>query len=188
MPGFVPFVPVTSAGDRVRIFEVDHPATQAWKRERLAGAGIRIPESLALAPIGFERQSLAEGLSSAGFDSIQQTFFTWLGVVPYLKQEAVFSTLAFIGSLANGAHVVFEMKHDLARMIPAFFPQRLWLVYITGVLEVLSAVGLMLHQFRRLAGVSIILLLVGMSSAVRRGAVSSVNLAVGDMQSPLVRP
>jgi methyltransferase (TIGR00027 family) len=122
-------------GDRVRIFEVDHPATQAWKRERLAGAGIRIPESLALAPIGFERQSLAEGLSSAGFDSIQQTFFTWLGVVPYLKQEAVFSTLAFIGSLAHGAHVVFDYSDPPDTLPPdarALYDRRAARVHAAG--------------------------------------------------------
>jgi uncharacterized membrane protein len=55
-----------------------------------------------------------------------------------------------------------KMKYDLARMIPALFPRRLWLVYLTGVLEVLGAVGLMLHPFRRLAGVCLILLLAGM--------------------------
>jgi methyltransferase (TIGR00027 family) len=70
--------------DRLRIFEVDHPATQAWKRERLAEAGIKIPERLTFAPVDFERETLAEGLAAAGFDPAQRSFFTWLGVVPYL--------------------------------------------------------------------------------------------------------
>ena len=47
-----------------------------------------------------------------------------------------------------------KTKHDLARMIPAFFPQRLWLVYITGVLELLGTLGLMLHQFWRVAALA----------------------------------
>lgn len=94
--------------DRLRIFEVDHPATQAWKRQRLLDAAIPIPSSLTFAPIDFEHQTLAEGLAAAGFDSSQQTFFTWLGVVPYLTEEAVWSTLGFIASLPNGAHVVFD--------------------------------------------------------------------------------
>ncbi len=94
--------------DRLRIFEVDHPATQAWKRERLADAGIPVPGSLTFAPIDFERETLEGGLTAAGFDRTQQTFFTWLGVVPYLGEEAVWSTLAFIASLPNGAHVVFD--------------------------------------------------------------------------------
>ena len=94
--------------DRLRIFEVDHPATQEWKRARLAEAGIPLPVSLTFAPIDFERETLPEGLAAAGFDHAQPTFFTWLGVVPYLSEESVWSTLSFIGALRNGAHVVFD--------------------------------------------------------------------------------
>jgi methyltransferase (TIGR00027 family) len=84
--------------DGVRIFEVDHPATQLWKRQRLSDAGIGVPPSLTFAPVDFERQTLAAGLADAGFDMAQQTFFTWLGVVPYLTEGAVSSTLSFIAS------------------------------------------------------------------------------------------
>jgi methyltransferase (TIGR00027 family) len=94
--------------DRVRIFEVDHPATQAWKRQLLADAGIAAPASLTFAPVDFERETVADGLAAAGFDPQQQTFFTWLGVVPYLTEQAVWSTLSFIAGLRNGAHVVFD--------------------------------------------------------------------------------
>jgi methyltransferase (TIGR00027 family) len=93
--------------DRLPVFEVDHPATQAWKRQRLRDAGIPLPSSLTFVPVDFEREALAERLAMAGFDRTQHTFFSWLGVVPYLNQEAVWSTLAFIASLPNGAHVVF---------------------------------------------------------------------------------
>jgi methyltransferase (TIGR00027 family) len=92
----------------LRVFEVDHPATQSWKRERLAEAGIPLPTVLSFVPIDFERATLAEALAAAGFDSAQQTFFTWLGVVPYLTDEAIFSTLRFIAGLPGGAHVVFD--------------------------------------------------------------------------------
>jgi methyltransferase (TIGR00027 family) len=92
----------------LRIFEVDHPATQTWKRERLAAAGIPLPASLRFVPIDFERATLAEGLGASGFDPAQQTFFTWLGVVPYLTDDAIFSTLGFIAGLPGGAHVVFD--------------------------------------------------------------------------------
>src|SRR5580693_7666641 len=91
----------SSFGDRLRIFEVDHPATQAWKRERLADAAIPIPPSLTFAPIDFEHKTLPEGLAAAGFDPAQHTFFTWLGVVPYLTEEAIWSTLAFIASVGQ---------------------------------------------------------------------------------------
>jgi methyltransferase (TIGR00027 family) len=102
--------------DRLRIFEVDHPTTQAWKRQRLEDAAIPIPSSLTFAPVDFERQTLAEGLAAADFDPAQQTFFTWLGVVPYLSEEAVWSTLAFIASLPNGAHVVFDYSDPPASL------------------------------------------------------------------------
>jgi methyltransferase (TIGR00027 family) len=98
----------TTLAGRLRIFEVDHPATQAWKRERLAAAAIAIPGSLTFVPIDFERATLAGGLAAAGFDPAQHTFFMWLGVVPYLSEAAIFSTLGFIAGLPNGAEVVFD--------------------------------------------------------------------------------
>ncbi len=104
--------------DRLRIFEVDYPATQAWKLELLREADIPLPNSLTFAPIDFEHQTLAEGLAAAGFDRSQQTFFPWLGVVPYLTEEAVWSTLSFIASLPNGAHVVFDYS-DPPESLPA---------------------------------------------------------------------
>jgi len=101
-------------GESLRIFEVDHPATQVWKRQRLAEAGIPIPQALTFAPVDFEKESLAHGLTVAGFDPAQQTFFTWLGVTPYLTEPAVFSTLGFIASLPGGAHVVFDYANPAA--------------------------------------------------------------------------
>jgi len=94
--------------ERLRIFEVDHPSTQAWKRQLLDAAGIHIPEWLTFAPIDFESQTLAAGLAGDGFDPAQPTFFTWLGVVPYLTAEAITSTLDFIAGLPNDAHVIFD--------------------------------------------------------------------------------
>lgn len=105
--------------DRLHIFEVDHPATQEWKRQRLAQAAIQLPRSLTFAPIDFERETLAEGLAASGFDPTQQTFFTWLGVVPYLTEQAVWSTLGFIAGLADGAHVVFDYSDPPDSLPPA---------------------------------------------------------------------
>ncbi|HXY26075.1 MAG TPA: SAM-dependent methyltransferase [Candidatus Acidoferrum sp.] len=105
-------------GDRLRIFEVDYPATQAWKREQLAAADISPPDFLRFAPIDFERQTLADGLANAGFDPAQQTFFTWLGVVPYLTEEAIGSTLAFVSGLPGGAHVVFDYSDPPEALSP----------------------------------------------------------------------
>src|SRR5579864_2716022 len=92
----------------VRAFEVDYAATQSWKRERIKAAGLIEPPSLVFAPTDFERQSLSEGLTRVGFKPDQPAFFQWLGVVPYLTREAVWSTLKFISSLPNGTQVVFD--------------------------------------------------------------------------------
>jgi methyltransferase (TIGR00027 family) len=105
--------------ERIHTFEVDHPATQAWKRQRLADAAIPIPGNLTFAPVDFERQGLADGLRAAGFDAARQTFFTWLGVVPYLTRDAIWSTLSFIRSLPNGGHhVVFDYSDPPATFTP----------------------------------------------------------------------
>ncbi|HET6178081.1 MAG TPA: DoxX family protein [Candidatus Sulfotelmatobacter sp.] len=69
-----------------------------------------------------------------------------------------------------------KMKHDLARMIPAFFPRPLLIVYVTGVLEILGALGLVLPECRRLAGICLIALLVGMFIANVSAAQKGVTL------------
>jgi len=94
--------------DRLRVFEVDHPATQAWKRRRLDEAGIAVPDDVVHAPVDFEREALLDGLAAAGLDPTRRTFFMWLGVIPYLTPEAVRATLAAIGSLPGGAEVAFD--------------------------------------------------------------------------------
>ncbi len=103
----------------LRVFEVDHPATQAWKRERLGEAGIAIPGALTFAPVNFESQTLAEGLRQAEFDLEQCTFFSWLGVTPYLTQEAIDSTLGFVASRPAGSGIVFDYAMSPSLMSPA---------------------------------------------------------------------
>ncbi|MFZ0581274.1 MAG: class I SAM-dependent methyltransferase [Candidatus Acidiferrales bacterium] len=94
--------------DRLRVFEVDHPATQKWKRERLAAGRIQIPASVTFAPVDFEKQSLGDGLAAAGLDRRKVTFFSWLGVTPYLTRAAMNSTLEFIAAMPAGSGVVFD--------------------------------------------------------------------------------
>jgi methyltransferase (TIGR00027 family) len=99
-------------GEGVRVFEVDYPTTQQWKRERLRQAGLAVPNSLIFAPIDFEREGLAQGLARAGFRSDHPAYFQWLGVVPYLTREAVTATLDFIAGIAGSA-VVFDYMEPL---------------------------------------------------------------------------
>jgi methyltransferase (TIGR00027 family) len=122
-------------GDRLKVFEVDHPATQAWKRSRLAQAGIPIPENLTYAPVDFERENLTEQLAAAGLDPAVRTFFTWLGVVPYLTREAVEGTLRQIAAHPGGAEVVFDYSEPLEEVDPelrARFQERLARVAAIG--------------------------------------------------------
>src|SRR5438552_558206 len=71
---------------RLQVFEVDHPATQAWKRGLLAQAQIETPPSLHFVPIDFETQALPRALDDAGFDATRPTFYSWLGVTMYLER------------------------------------------------------------------------------------------------------
>ena len=92
---------------QIRIYEVDHPATQAWKRQRLDEAQIALPSWLILVPVDFERDDVGEKLVAAGFQRNSPAFFTWLGVVPYLTQDAIGRTLDYMSSIQN-SEVVFD--------------------------------------------------------------------------------
>ncbi len=93
---------------RLRVFEVDHPATQESKRERLSKLGVAVPSSLVFAPVDFETEALAQGLERVGFRRDEPTFFSWLGVTLYLTDAAIASTLEFVASCAVGSEIVFE--------------------------------------------------------------------------------
>jgi methyltransferase (TIGR00027 family) len=92
---------------QIRIYEVDHAATQAWKRQRLGEAQIALPPWLILVPVDFERDDLGEKLVAAGFEQNLPAFFTWLGVVPYLTEDAIGRTLNYMSSIQN-SEVVFD--------------------------------------------------------------------------------
>ena len=94
--------------DRLRVFEVDHPATQGWKRGQVEQAGIAVPPSLTFAPVDFERQTVMDGLKRAGFDADAPAFFAWLGVTMYLARETVMAMFRTIASLPKGSGVAFD--------------------------------------------------------------------------------
>ena len=93
---------------RLRVFEVDHPATQQWKRELLQRNRIAVPESVTYTPVDFERQSLSAQLGDTGFNQRAPTFFAWLGVIPYLTLEAFRGTLSFISAQPSGSGVTLD--------------------------------------------------------------------------------
>ncbi len=92
----------------VRVFEVDHPSTQAWKRSRLAEADIPVPGTLTFAPVDFENESLGDGLGAVGFDRDAPAVFVWLGVVMYLTRDAITATLRYIADQNAAVVVVFD--------------------------------------------------------------------------------
>lgn len=90
----------------LRIFEVDHPASQEAKRARLGAGGIDLPLNLAFVPVDFESASLQMGLEAASVEFTQPAFFSWLGVTMYLTDEAIDATLRFVAGFPSGSGLV----------------------------------------------------------------------------------
>ena len=92
----------------VRVFEVDLPALQNWKRERCAASGLEHPNTLVYVPADFESESVTDALLRSSFDFNQTSFVSWVGVTPYLTAGAIDSTLAAIASLKAGTELVLS--------------------------------------------------------------------------------
>lgn len=107
--------PHASAG--LRVHEVDRPASQAWKRARLAEAGLTPPASTSFVSINFETQELGSALTEAGVNLQAPVFFMWLGVVPYLTHDSILATLKFIATVP-GSEVVFDYSEPLENFPP----------------------------------------------------------------------
>jgi len=89
---------------RLRIFEVDRPGPQAWKRQRLIKLGVGIPEWLRLVPVDFEAGGAWwQGLSAAGFDARQPAVVASTGVSMYLTKDAITATLRQVAELVPGS-------------------------------------------------------------------------------------
>src|SRR5262249_37536829 len=94
--------------DVVHVFEVDHPATQRWKRGRLRELNLTLPRNLTLVPVDFERQPLADGLRASGHGGELPALVWGLGVKVCVREAAVSETLRDVASLAFGREIVFE--------------------------------------------------------------------------------
>lgn len=105
--------------DRLRVFELDHPATQALKRDRLCQAALALPPHLHFCPTDFERESVGSSLSRSPFDPTVPTFFSWLGVTYYLTREAISNTLTSIGTVAAPTSELVMDYADSAVFLPA---------------------------------------------------------------------
>ncbi len=98
---------------KYRVFEVDHPLTQADKLERITRAGWTVPDNLVFVPVDFTKDSLTEQLIAAGFDPSVKSFFSWLGVTYYLSAEAIDTMFSALFSLcADGSTLVFDYPDE----------------------------------------------------------------------------
>lgn len=98
---------------KYRVFEVDHPLTQADKLERITRAGWTVPDNLTFVPVDFTKDSLTERLIVTGFDPSVKSFFSWLGVTYYLSAEAIDTMLSALSLLcADGSTLVFDYPDE----------------------------------------------------------------------------
>lgn len=102
------------AAEGIRVFEVDHPGTQRWKKEILAIGDIQPVGEVIFVPVDFERDDLPRHLADAGFDRDRPALVGWLGVSMYLTAEAIGTTLAALSGLAPGSELVMEYMLDPA--------------------------------------------------------------------------
>ena len=110
---------------RLRIYEVDHPASQEMKRERLGRVGGSLPSNLRFVPVDFETDRLDDALIRAGFDREAPAFFSWLGVTVYLTKEAVTDTLGQIAAVAApGSRIVLDYRY------PRHLVPDAWLAFV----------------------------------------------------------
>ncbi|MGH9581890.1 MAG: class I SAM-dependent methyltransferase [Bryobacteraceae bacterium] len=102
---------------RLRVFEVDQPGAQAWKRQRLIDLGFGISERIRLVPVDFEADaSWRERLASAGFDASRPAVVASTGVTMYLTKDATGATLRQVATLAPGSTLAmtFILPPELA--------------------------------------------------------------------------
>ena len=98
---------------RIKVFEVDHPDTQRFKKQKVQQAGCVISENLRYVPIDFANDNLVDELEKTGFDRSKRTFFSWLGVSYYLTKEQILNTLQAISAISpKGSSIVFDYADE----------------------------------------------------------------------------
>lgn len=99
----------------IKVFEVDHPATQASKIEQVKKVFGKIPTHVTYIPVDFIDETL-DKLLTYGFDRSLKTLFIWEGVTPYLNIESVDTTLAWVhANSASGSAIIFDYQQMSGR-------------------------------------------------------------------------
>lgn len=97
------------------IYEVDHPATQAFKINRIQEMGLDIPKNLKFVPVDFKENSLRDELMKVGYNEQTLTYFSLLGVVMYLEKQDFYQLLSTVSDLSvNGSSFIFDYLDDTA--------------------------------------------------------------------------
>jgi methyltransferase (TIGR00027 family) len=94
-----------------RVFEVDHPATQARKRSALARELQELPDRVRFVATDFDERDLERAMAEAGFERTRRTLVLWEGVTNYLRADAVDATLRWCSRAAAGSQVIFTYVH-----------------------------------------------------------------------------
>ncbi|WP_338749148.1 class I SAM-dependent methyltransferase [Bacillus sp. FJAT-52991] len=96
----------------LEIFEIDHPATQEFKKKRLNEANLKIPSNLHFIPMDFTKNLSYQNLIDKGFDN-KKTFFSLLGVSYYLTKEEVSSLIDYLfAKVPSGSSIVFDYADE----------------------------------------------------------------------------
>jgi methyltransferase (TIGR00027 family) len=101
-----------------RVFEVDQPSTQEYKKRRIKEAGIKVPPNLTYVPVDFRRDKLGDILKAAGYDPTRKTFFIWEGVTMYLPEAAIEETLRWVAAQTPGSTILLDY---VGAMVIKFF-------------------------------------------------------------------
>jgi methyltransferase (TIGR00027 family) len=122
--------------ERLSVFEVDHPATQAHKRQRLHLAGHQPSARQHFIPVDFSKENLATALGSSPYNPRALSFFSWLGVTYYLTREALFTTFrAIAASAPSGSTIIFDYL-DAEAFVPEKAARR-----VSIMIEIVKRVG-----------------------------------------------
>jgi methyltransferase (TIGR00027 family) len=108
---------------RMRVFEVDRPGPQAWKRQRLVDLGFGVPDHLRLVPVDFEAgDAWWERLAASGFDAGRPAVVASTGVSMYLTRDAIAATLRQVAALAPGSTLAMSFLLPLELADPEVRP------------------------------------------------------------------
>jgi methyltransferase (TIGR00027 family) len=119
----------------LRVFEVDHPATQDWKRRALAAANVAVPDGVRFAAADLATEPLAECLAAAGFDIGAPAVVGWLGVTMYLTPDAVARTLTTIAGFAPGSELIADY------LLPADLQDEAGAEYVSTIAPAAAELG-----------------------------------------------